>query len=570
MNILDWIVLGLSQLAIIGYGIWKSRGSTDLQGYFLSNRDMKWWTIGLSIMATQASAITFLSTPGQAFGDGMRFVQFYFGLPLAMVILSITAVPIYHKLHVYTAYEYLEHRFDLKNRALAALLFLTQRGLAAGLTIYAPSIILSTLLGWDIRWMITLIGLVVIVYTVSGGTKAVGQTHKLQMVTILSGMLIAGVLLVLKLPAQVDFVDALHMAGEMQRLNVVDLEFDPNSRYNLWSGLLGGTFLALSYFGTDQSQVQRYLGGRSVTESRMGLVMNGLVKVPLQFCILLIGALMFVFYQFHPQPVFFNKVERQQVLQSEYGPQFQQVARHFEEVHEEKHNLLLKYEAAREQGDQPAVDRLGEEIRVRQAQATHWKDSAKTIMKARDPAVDTNDLDYIFISYVLDYLPPGLVGLLISVILMASMSSTSGELNALASTTMIDVYRRLVNPQAEGSKAVRVSRGLTVAWGIYAILFAQFASQLGNLIQAVNILGSLFYGTILGIFLVAFYLRWVRGTAVFIAALIAESVVVLLYLTTEVAYLWYNLIGCALVVFVALALHAAGVKGPAPNDTNLS
>ena len=564
MNTLDWLVLGLSQLAIIGYGIWKSRGSADLTGYFLSNRDMKWWTIGLSIMATQASAITFLSTPGQAFGDGMRFVQFYFGLPLAMVILSITAVPIYHKLSVYTAYEYLEHRFDLKNRVLGALLFLSQRGLAAGLTIYAPSIILSTLLGWDIRWMITLIGLVVIVYTVSGGTKAVGQTHKLQMVTILSGMLIATVLLVLKLPDQVDFMDALHLAGEMQRLEVVDLEFDPNSRYNLWSGLLGGTFLALSYFGTDQSQVQRYLGGRSVTESRMGLVMNGLVKVPMQFCILLIGALMFVFYQFHPQPVFFNEVEREQVMQSEYGPQFQEVARHFQEIQGEKQDLLLTYNAAREKGNTPAVKRLGEEIRERQARASHWKDSAKAIMKARDPAVDANDLDYIFISYVLDYLPPGLVGLLISVILMASMSSTSGELNALASTTMIDVYRRLIESEVQGIKAVKISRVLTVAWGIYAILFAQFASQLGNLIQAVNILGSLFYGTILGIFLVAFYLRRLQGTAVFIAALIAESVVVLLYLTTDVAYLWYNLIGCALVVLIALALHAAGLKGGSP------
>lgn len=561
MTRLDWLVLVVTQLAIVGYGIWKSRGSRDLQAYFLSNNDMKWWTIGLSIMATQASAITFLSTPGQAFGDGMRFIQFYFGLPIAMVILSVTAVPIYHRLRVYTAYEYLEKRFDLKNRALAAGLFLTQRGLAAGLTIYAPSIILSTLLGWDIRWVITGIGVVVIVYTVAGGARAVGQTHKLQMITILSGMVAAGFLLVDQLPAKVGLADALHMAGTMKRLNVVDLEFDPNSKYNLWSGLLGGAFLALSYFGTDQSQVQRYLGGRSVTESRMGLVMNGLVKVPMQFGILLLGALMFVFYQFHPQPVFFNRVEVQQVLNSPYGDDFREVAAQFQAVQDEKKALLLDYEAERRQENATTIAALQQAIQHKQAEAQRWKDSARVIMQQRDPAVDTNDLDYVFLSFVLDYLPPGLVGLLISVILMASMSSTSGELNALASTTMIDVYRRLIRPDVEGDQAVRVSRWLTVGWGVYAILFAQFASQLGNLIQAVNILGSLFYGTILGIFLVAFYLPRVQGHAVFWAALIAETVVVVLYLASDIAYLWYNLIGCSLVAGLSLLLSRGGITG---------
>ena len=561
MTRLDWLVLVVTQLAIVGYGIWKSRGSRDLQAYFLSNNDMKWWTIGLSIMATQASAITFLSTPGQAFGDGMRFIQFYFGLPIAMVILSVTAVPIYHRLRVYTAYEYLEKRFDLKNRALAAGLFLTQRGLAAGLTIYAPSIILSTLLGWDIRWVITGIGVVVIVYTVAGGARAVGQTHKLQMITILSGMVAAGFLLVDQLPAKVGLADALHMAGTMKRLNVVDLEFDPNSKYNLWSGLLGGAFLALSYFGTDQSQVQRYLGGRSVTESRMGLVMNGLVKVPMQFGILLLGALMFVFYQFHPQPVFFNRVEVQQVLNSPYGDDFREVAAQFQAVQDEKKALLLDYEAERRQENATTIAALQQAIQHKQAEAQRWKDSARVIMQQRDPAVDTNDLDYVFLSFVLDYLPPGLVGLLISVILMASMSSTSGELNALASTTMIDVYRRLIRPDVEGDQAVRVSRWLTVGWGVYAILFAQFASQLGNLIQAVNILGSLFYGTIIGIFLVAFYLPRVQGHAVFWAALIAETVVVVLYLASDIAYLWYNLIGCSLVAGLSLLLSRGGITG---------
>ncbi len=555
MSILDWIVLLGTLIFIVAYGVWKTRGSKNIEGYLLGDKSMKWWTIGLSIMATQASAITFLSTPGQAYHDGMRFVQFYFGLPLAMVVVSATFVPIFHKLKVFTAYEYLETRFDLKTRMFGALLFLIQRGLAAGITIYAPSIVLTSLLGWNLTFTIIFIGVLVIIYTVSGGTKAVSQTQKHQMAVMMGGIIFAGIIVLTYLPDNVDFLDTLRVAGKMGKLNVVTFDFDVNDRYNIWSGLIGGFFLAMAYFGTDQSQVQRYLTGKSVTESRFGLLFNGMVKVPLQFIILFIGVLVFLFYQFNPPPIFFNEPLRKEVYETEYAPSLKELEAAHHDVFMKKRLKIHELVDAFDTGDEQKIAALSAEVNGLEDEMKKLEDEAVTVIQKAKPEAETEDRDYVFLSFVMKHMPVGVVGLLLAVIFSAAMSSTSGELNALGSTTTIDFYKRNFAKEGSEKKYLVASKVFTLIWGLLAIAFAAFASLLENLIQAVNILGSLFYGTILGLFVVAFYIPRVKGTAVFIAALIAEAFVVYCFFFTEIAYLNFNIIGSVLVVVISLFIQ---------------
>jgi len=555
MSNLDWIVMcGFIGFVVI-YGTWKSRNARDVDTYLRAGRTSKWWLVALSIMATQASAITFLSTPGQAYVDGMRFVQFYLGLPIAMIILSITAVPIYNKLNVYTAYEYLEKRFDLKNRMLGSALFLTQRGLAAGFTIYAPSLILSVILGWEMNITIIIVGAMVIIYTTIGGTVAVNKTHFLQMIIITVGMFSAFFILMSFLPEDVSLFDAAYIAGKMGKLNAIDFTFDLNNRYTFWSGIIGGTFLMLSYFGTDQSQVQRYLAGSSIKQIRMALLTNGLVKIPMQFIILFIGAMVFVFFQFVTPPLFFNPVEEANVKSGSYSSEYQMVENQYSEIHQEKQQELKKLITSLDGDDKASIESQTQIIVGKQREADELKNSAVEIIKKSDPNADSNDTNYIFLTFIINFLPIGFVGLLIAAILSASMSSTSAELNALASTTVIDFYKRLIKNDADDKRYLKVSKIATVFWGMYAIFFALLAKELGSLIEAVNILGSLVYGTILGIFLTAFYLKKVSGTPTFFAALIAELLVLYCYIFTEIPFLWYNVVGCLTVVVGAFIIN---------------
>lgn len=557
MSALDYAVLFTTLFTIVAYGVWKTRGAQNIEGFLLADKSMHWWTVGLSIMATQASAITFLSTPGQAFEDGMRFVQFYFGLPIAMVILSVTVVPIYHRLKVYTAYEYLENRFDLKTRILGASLFLVQRGLAAGITIYAPSIVLSKLLSWNLTATNLLIGSLVIAYTVSGGTRAVSLTQKHQMAVMMGGMLLAGILVLSYLPADIGFLDTLRIAGKAGKLNAVSFNFNLNDRYNFWSGIIGGTFLALSYFGTDQSQVQRYLSGKSVTESRLGLLFNGLLKIPMQFIILFIGVLVFIFYQFTLPPLFFNNSALVQVESSVYVEELRELERLHTEVFDRKQVDIRSMLEAMDRGDEAGVANSREKMLAGMEMNLELRRQTADLVLKANPAAEPRDTDYVFLTFVMEHLPKGIVGLLLAVIFSAAMSSTSGELNALASTTTVDFYRRNVTQSGSDRLYLRASRWFTVVWGLFAVGFATFASMLENLIQAVNILGSLFYGTILGIFLVAFYVKRVQGTAVFIAAVIAEVFVLYAYFFTDIAYLHFNLIGCGIVILLSSIFQIA-------------
>jgi SSS family transporter len=553
VSALDWLVLGAALAFVVLFGLWKSRGSRTSAGYLLSNRDARWWTICLSIMATQASAITFLSTPGQAYADGMRFVQFYLGLPLAMVVLSVTVVPIFHRLKVTTAYEYLEGRFDLKTRTLAAFLFLIQRGLAVGLTIYAPALVLSVLLGWNIHLNLVLVGALVMVYTVTGGTRAVSWAQSTQMVIITCGMVMAGVMVVRHLPSGVSFGDALQVAGGLGRLNAIDFKFDLDNRYNLWSGLIGGFFLSLSYFGTDQSQVQRYLTGSSVGQSRLALLANGLLKVPMQFLILLIGVMVFVHFQFSAPPVFFNPQPVKQVLKSADAEAYRGLEAEYREASQTRAARARQFVAAQKAGDPGALGAARADLQTAEGRAGEVRGRAIALIQKHNPGTNPNDTNYVFLSYVLASLPAGLVGLVLAAVFSASMSSMSAEINALGTTTVVDVWRRLLGSK-EGPRDVLVGRIATFTWGCFAIAFAEYASRLGTLVEAVNILGSLFYGTILGIFLVAFYLKRVVGGAAFWAALVAEAVVIACFLFTRISFLWYNLIGCALVVGLSLLI----------------
>ncbi|RSK48261.1 sodium:solute symporter [Hymenobacter rigui] len=549
MSGLDWLILGGTLLFIVGYGTWRTRRAGEsLDGYLLGGRQASWWAIGLSIMATQASAITFLSTPGQAYDDGMRFIQFYLGLPVAMVLIAIFVVPIYHRLKVFTAYEYLEGRFDRRTRTFAALLFLVQRGLSNGLSLYAPALVLSAILGWDIQLTVWLLGTVMIAYTVSGGTRAVMVTQQGQVAVIFVGLLVAGYLLVHYMPAEVGFTDALRVAGHQGKLNLIDFHFDPTDRYNFWSGMTGGLFLALSYFGTDQSQVQRYLTGRNITESRLGLLMNGLLKIPMQFGILLLGVLLFVFYQFNPAPLTFNRPVYMEVAHSEqYGPRLRELEREHATLFEVRRHATSRLVQALQAQDPTAIAAAETHLQATQAANLGLRQQAQQLLKQARPATEAKDTDYVFLTFVLNYLPQGLVGLLVAVVLSAALGSAAAGLNALASTTVVDLYKPR-RPHMPELHYVRASRAAAVSWGVLGIGFATFAARLENLIQAVNILGSLFYGTILGIFMVAFFLKAVGGRAVFWAAVVAQAVVLTLFFATDIGYLWFNIIGCAVVV----------------------
>jgi len=556
MQTLDWIVLISTLLLIVAYGTYQSRGSKNVKDYLKGGNTSKWWTIGLSVMATQASAITFLSTPGQAFNDGMGFVQFYFGLPIAMVVICMVFIPLYHKLKVYTAYEFLEDRFDLKTRTLTAILFLIQRGLAAGITIFAPAIILSAVLGWNLLLLNVIIGILVIIYTVSGGTKAVNVTQKHQMIVIFTGMLIAFFLIIDKLPEGITFSKALDIAGASGKMEVLDFSFSLDNRYTFWSGMIGGTFLMLSYFGTDQSQVQRYLSGKSLKEMQIGMMFNGLLKVPMQFFILLVGVMVFVFYQFNQAPVNFNPTATEVVLDSEYANEYRL-------LQDKQHEIFTMKKASITEFSYTSGKVNPEVIAKYNAQSDALRAEARTLIEkagdSKNVKVESNDKDYVFLSFILNNLPRGLIGLLLAVILSAAMSSTASELNALASTTAMDLYKRNTSEKSE-TEMVKISRWFTLAWGIIAIGVACVANLAENLIQLVNIIGSIFYGNVLGIFLLAFFFKFVRANAVFTAALITQVLVIGLFLLNEyefinLPFLWLNFVGCLIVIVIACLLQ---------------
>lgn len=579
MEILDWIVLGATLLIIVLYGVWKTRKSQSLDG-FLRGEEMSWSTIGLSIMATQASAITFLSTPGQAYEEGMGFVQFYFGLPIAIVLISAFFLPVYYRMKVFTAYEYLEQRFDLKTRLFTALLFLVSRGLAAGITIYAPAIILSKMMSWNLQMTILIVGISVILYTVSGGTKAVSMTQKWQMIIILFGMFLAFFLILDELPDSMSFADGVELAGVLGKMNIIDYSVDLNNRYTLISGLTGGVFLMLSYFGTDQSQVQRYLGGRSLKESRLGLIFNGLFKIPMQFFILLLGVMVFIFYQVVTPPIFFNTAGLDKAHDLGFTGQIEIHEDHFNEIQFQKQEAISRWLMA----DPEHRPEYEDDIRYFEAESQTERAEVKAFLQAVDPKIEQKDSDYIFLTFIMDHMPVGIVGLLLAVIISAAMSSTAGELNALASTTVVDFVQRLrltsddetidsnfdirrkeLTEDSEGS-ILSMSKMLTALWGLVAIVIALSANLVDNLIQLVNILGSLFYGTILGIFIIGFFFKKIGAKAVFPAAIVAEIAVLITHLLNvteviEIGYLMYNVIGCGIVILLAILLSTLDGQG---------
>ncbi len=568
MSKLDWIVLCVTLLTIIGYGLYKSKTSKNLEGYFLSNRNMPWYLVLLSIMGTQASAITFLSAPGQAFTDGMRFVQYYFGLPIAMVILCITFVPLFNKLKVFTAYEFLEQRFDIKTRTFTSSLFLLSRGLSTGISIYAPSIILSSLLGWDIFWTNIVMGGLLIIYTVSGGARAVAYTQQLQLIIIFVGMFVAGYMVVHLLPDGMGFSDALKVAGNGGKMNIIttgftEKGFDWKDRYNIISGIIGGFFLALSYFGTDQSQVGRYLTAKDNTESKVGLLMNGLVKVPMQFFILLLGVLLFTFYQFKQQPIFFNNAQQEKLLVSSKKDSAVLLQNQFTLVNNEKQKVLQHFKTDEVKAKQ--------ELQQLNQQGDALRKQYKGLIKSSEVKGDDNDTNYIFLRFVVDYLPKGLVGLLIAIIFLAAWGSIAAALNSLASCTMIDFHKRFSRKNKnnisveQGKTDYNTSKLYTLGWGIFSVIVAEFATGMGSLIEAVNVLGSLFYGVILGIFLVGFYLKKIQSNAVFIAAIIGELIVITVFILDKtgvigLGFLWLNVIGALVVVVLSWLLQKFNTK----------
>jgi SSS family solute:Na+ symporter len=547
MEWIDWAVLSFTLLSIIVYGIWKNNSHKNIKDYIRGGNQASWFTVGLSVMATQASAITFLSTPGQAFNDGMGFIQFYFGLPFAMVIICLFFLPVYHKLKVFTAYEFLEKRFDLKTRTLTAFLFLVQRGLAAGITIYAPAIILSVVLGWNLKLLVVIIGLLVVLYTVIGGTQAVNVTQKQQMFIIFTGMVAAFIFIVRALPQDLTFSNALQLAGMNEKLNVLDFSIDPDNRYTFWSGITGGLFLALSYFGTDQSQVQRYLSGKSLAESQRGLIMNGFLKIPMQFFILLTGVLVFVFFQFEKAPIHFNPYALEKVKTSSGSEKFEALEIANDIIYQEKQKQLQKQDFFSNTVAQTKYLQL-------EKQAQKNRTEAKEVIETYQPQIESNDKDYVFIYFILNYLPQGLIGLLLAVILSAAMSSSASEINALSAITVVDLYKRFRNTQEE-KHYVWAGKAFTLLWGVIAIAFALVGNLFENLIQLVNIIGSLFYGTILGIFLIALFFKSIKANAVFFAALITEIIVLIIFNQDGVSFLWLNVIGAVLTIVTAIIIQ---------------
>ena len=562
MQQLDWIILSVTLLFIILYGVYKTRGSKNVEEYILANKETPWWVVGLSVMATQASAITFLSTPGQAYHDGMGFIQFYFGLPIAMVVICIVFIPIYHKYKVFTAYQYLEQRFDLKTRSLAAILFLIQRGLAAGITIYAPSIILSTLLGWNLTLLNIIIGISVIFYTFIGGTKAVNVTQKQQMFVILSGMFVTFYLILHMLPNEMTFSNALHIAGANDKMNILDFSLDTETRYTFWSGITGGFFLMLSYFGTDQTQVGRYLSGKTDRESQFGLIMNGFLKVPMQFFILLTGVMVFVFFQFNPVPLNFNPNNKTLIENSKFKDDYNKLETKLTALAEEKKEYNLLYiDHLNQNFDNPILRNKLKELAGREKDL---RDQAKELIEKVDVKAETNDKDYVFLHFILHYLPKGLIGLLLAVIISAAMSSSASELTALASTTAIDIYKRNIKTEKSEKHFVYATQFFTLGWGVIAILFACVCTLFENLIQLVNILGSIFYGTVLGIFLVGFLVKFVKGKSIFYSAAISQISIFFIYYyfihiypsgQEKLGYLWLNFIGALLTLVLSIVFQ---------------
>jgi SSS family transporter len=562
MQQIDWIILSATLLFIIFYGVYKTRGSKNVEEYILANKETPWWLVGLSVMATQASAITFLSTPGQAYHDGMGFIQFYFGLPIAMIVICIVFIPIYHKYKIFTAYQYLEQRFDVKTRSLAAILFLIQRGLAAGITIYAPSIILSTLLGWNITALNIIIGISVIFYTFIGGTKAVNVTQKQQMFVILVGMFVTFYLILHMLPNEMTFSNALHIAGANDKMNILDFSLDTETRYTVWTGITGGFFLMLSYFGTDQTQVGRYLSGKTDKESQMGLILNGFLKVPMQFFILLTGVMVFVFFQFNPVPLNFNPNNKALIEHSKYNEEYQNLEKKLTNLGEEKKEYNLLYiDHLNQNFDNPILRNKLKELAGREKDL---RDQAKELIAKADVKAETNDKDYVFLHFILNYLPKGLIGLLLAVILSAAMSSSASELTALASTTAIDIYKRNTKSELSEKQLLYSTQLFTLGWGIIAILFACFCTLFENLIQLVNLLGSIFYGTVLGIFLVGFLFKFVKGKSIFYSAVLSQISIFFIYYffihiypsgQEKLGYLWLNFIGATLTIVISSSLQ---------------
>ncbi len=553
MQLLDWIILCSTLLVIVAYGTLKTRGAKNSVEYIKGGNEAKWWTVGLSVMATQASAITFLSTPGQAFNDGMGFVQFYFGLPIAIIIICMVFIPIYHKLKVFTAYEYLESRFDLKTRTLTSVLFLIQRSLAAGITIFAPAIILSSVLGWDLTTLNIIIGLLVIIYTVSGGTKAVNYTQKYQMGVIFTGLIITFLIIIYSLPENVTFGKAIELAGANDKMKILDFSFDLENRYTVWSGILGGTFLMLSYFGTDQSQVQRYLSGKSLKEMQMGMIFNGILKIPMQFFILFIGVMVFIFYQFNPSPLNFNPQAEITISSSEKANEYSKLEKSLDNVY------FLKSKATNDFLDNKNKAKSLLEIKELNQKEKEIRDKAKKIINEVSNnslnRIESNDKDYVFISFILNNLPKGLIGLLIAVILSAAMSSTASELNALATTTTIDLYNRNKKNKSSEIETVNTTKIFTVFWGLFAIGIACVAYLADNLIQLVNIIGSLFYGNVLGIFLIAFFIKYIKSNAVFYGAIITQLIVLSVWYNDYMPYLWLNVLGVFTVIIVSYLIE---------------
>ncbi len=545
MSWIDWSILFFSLIGIVTYGIYKTRGVSDQDSFLRGNEDGTWWAVCLGVMATQASGITFLSTPGQGYSDGLRFIQFYLGLPIAMIIICVTFIPIYFKSGVYTAYQYLENRFDLKTRLLTSLLFLIQRGLGAGITLYAPAIIMSAIFGWNFKLVVFITGILVILYTVSGGAKAVSKTQTIQMTIMMLGLLFIFIFILLELK-NISFHQALQIAGWSGKMNAINFHFDLKDRYNFWSGIIGGAFVALAYFGTDQSQVQRYLGGKSMNESKLGLIANGIFKIPMQFFILLTGVMVFVFYQINGSPLFFNKPIEDKVLQSSYASVYKEKQSALTLIIDQKKSIqsdLLQQDIA-----SPTLKNQLKELN--NAEST-LRTEARSIIKQAVPAAETNDRDFIFLHFVLNHLPIGLIGLLLAVVFAATMSSTSAELSALASTMTVDWAQRLTPRSFDQQEIIKYTRMFTLLWGLFAIGFAMFGSLFENLIQFVNLIGSLFYGTILGVFVSGFYLKYLKGSSVFYAAVISEITVLILNKTTDIGFLWFNLIGCGLVIGLA-------------------
>jgi Na+/proline symporter len=556
LNPIDIAVLAATLLSIVGYGVWKTRKNDNLNDYLRGGNSMKWATIGLSVMATQASAITFLSTPGQAWESGMGFIQNYLGMPLALIVVSAFFIPMYYKLKVYTAYEFLENRFDLKTRLLGAILFLIQRGLAAGITIYAPAIILSTVLGWNLSLTILVVGILVIIYTVSGGAKAVGITQKHQMAVIMTGMGAAFWFLLDGMPETVGFTDALHIGAALGKTDAVDLSFNLNERYNVWSGIIGGLFLSLSYFGTDQSQVARYLTGTNIKESRVGMMFNAVLKIPMQFFILLTGVMVFVFYIFSPGPYYFKQAGLDQLATTAEGKNIiDSFDSQWKQLHAEREKASLTYLQAIQLADDALISQTKADLQLAETNVIELRNAVKQQLLQADEDYETKDSDYVFIRFILEHLPTGFVGLLLAVIFSAAMSSTSSELNALGSTSCVDIYHRLFNKESTDASKVLAGKLFTLLWGVIAIGFALYANLLENLIEAVNILGSIFYGVILGIFLVAFFFKKVAGNAVFVGALLSQSLVLILFFTVDIGYLWYNAIGCFGVIIISSILQ---------------